>query len=52
MSITKRIDEARKAFEKRDLAASEAAHSPEVIAQASEQHGAASHQYIGDAGVL
>jgi hypothetical protein len=48
MSITRRIDEARKAFEKRDLAASEAAHSPEAIAQAPEEHGGASHQYIGD----
>ena len=48
MSITKRIDEAREAFEKKDLTASEAAHSPEAIAQASEEHGGASHQYIGD----
>ena len=47
MSITRRIDEARKAFEKRDLAASEAAHSPGAIAQAAEKHGGASHQYIG-----
>ena len=48
MSITKRIDQARKAFEKRDLAASQAAHSPEAIARAAEEHGGASHQYIGD----
>ena len=48
MSITKRLDEARKAFNRKDLTASEAAHSPEAIAQASEQHGGASHQYIGD----
>jgi VIT1/CCC1 family predicted Fe2+/Mn2+ transporter len=48
MSITRRIDEARKAFEKRDLAASAVAHSPEAIAQAAEAHGGASHQYIGD----
>lgn len=48
MSITKRIDQARKAFEKRDLAASRAAHAPEAIVRASEEHGGASHQYIGD----
>jgi hypothetical protein len=48
MSITRRIDKAREAFEKKDLAASGAAHDPEAIAQAIEQHGGASHQYIGD----
>lgn len=48
MSITKRLDEARKAFEKKDLAASGEAHSPEAIARAMEAHGGTSHQYIGD----
>jgi VIT1/CCC1 family predicted Fe2+/Mn2+ transporter len=48
MSITKRIDKARKAFEKKDLAASRAAHAPAAIADAAEEHGSASHQYIGD----
>jgi VIT1/CCC1 family predicted Fe2+/Mn2+ transporter len=48
MSITKRLDKARKAFAERDLAASKRAHSPEAIAQAAEEHGGASHQYIGD----
>jgi hypothetical protein len=48
MSIARRIDEARKAFERRDLVASEAAHTPEIIAEAVEEHGGASHQYIGD----
>jgi VIT1/CCC1 family predicted Fe2+/Mn2+ transporter len=48
MSITKRLDQARKAFEKKDLAAAQAAHLPRAIARASEQHGGASHQYIGD----
>jgi VIT1/CCC1 family predicted Fe2+/Mn2+ transporter len=48
MSITRRIDQARKAFKNRDLAASRAAHSPEAIAMATEEHGGASHQYIGD----
>lgn len=48
MSITKRLDEARKAFDKKDLAASGEAHSAEAIALAAEQHGGTSHQYIGD----
>jgi VIT1/CCC1 family predicted Fe2+/Mn2+ transporter len=48
MSITRRIDEARKAFQRRDLSASQAAHSPEAIARASEEHGGASDKYIGD----
>ena len=48
MSITKRIDQARKAFEKQDLSASKDAHSPQAIAAATEEHGGASHQYIGD----
>jgi hypothetical protein len=48
MSITKRLDEARKAYANRDLASSRQAHRPEVIAQAMERHGGASHQYIGD----
>jgi VIT1/CCC1 family predicted Fe2+/Mn2+ transporter len=48
MSITKRIDQARDAFKKGDLAASKDAHSPQAIAAATEEHGGASHQYIGD----
>ena len=48
MSITKRLDQARKAFEKKDLAASAEAHSPKAIKRAMEPHGGASHQYIGD----
>jgi VIT1/CCC1 family predicted Fe2+/Mn2+ transporter len=48
MSIMKRLDQAREAFEKKDLSASGAAHDPEAIAQAMEQHGGTSHQYIGD----
>jgi VIT1/CCC1 family predicted Fe2+/Mn2+ transporter len=48
MSINKRIDEARKAFEKGDLEASRKAHSRKAIAQAMERHGGTSHQYIGD----
>ena len=48
MSITKRLDEARKAFDKKDLEAAGKAHSAAAIAQATEKHGGASHQYIGD----
>jgi VIT1/CCC1 family predicted Fe2+/Mn2+ transporter len=48
MSITKRLDQARKAYANKDVAASRQAHRPEVIAQAMERHGGASHQYIGD----
>jgi VIT1/CCC1 family predicted Fe2+/Mn2+ transporter len=48
MSITKRLDQARKAYAQRDLASSRQAHRPEVIAQAMEKHGGASHQYMGD----
>ena len=48
MSISRRLDEARKAFKRRDLVASQAAHTPEVIATAAEPHGAPSHQYIGN----
>jgi vacuolar iron transporter family protein len=48
MSFMKRLDQARKAYENKDMAASAAAHSPAVIARATERHGGASHQYIGD----
>jgi VIT1/CCC1 family predicted Fe2+/Mn2+ transporter len=48
MSITKRIDQAREAFRERDLSASQKAHSAQAIAAAAEEHGGASHQYIGD----
>lgn len=49
MGISRRLDEARKAFARGDRAASAAAHSPARIAQAaSEQHGGAGSQYLGD----
>ncbi len=52
MSFMKRIDEARKAFSKRDIDASAAAHAPERIKKslrmAKEEHGGAGSQYIGD----
>lgn len=48
MSISRRVDEARKAFKRGDTEASRRAHKPERIKQATEEHGGASHQYIGD----
>ena len=52
MSLTKRIDEARKAFQKGDLDAAARAHDLKRISGASkkhaERHGGSSHQYIGD----
>jgi VIT1/CCC1 family predicted Fe2+/Mn2+ transporter len=48
MSITKRLDQARKAYASRDMEASRRAHRPDIIAQAMERHGGTSHQYIGD----
>lgn len=49
MSISKRLDEARRAFAKGDHAAAAAAHDFRRIAHASrEQHAGAGAQYIGD----
>lgn len=49
MSISKRIDDARKAYKKGDQQASAAAHDPARIAHsAGERHGGASDQYLGD----
>ncbi|MBZ0292924.1 MAG: VIT1/CCC1 transporter family protein [Anaerolineae bacterium] len=49
MSLSKRLDEARRAFTRGDTAASAAAHAPERIAEAAkEEHGGAGSQYIGD----
>jgi VIT1/CCC1 family predicted Fe2+/Mn2+ transporter len=48
VSISKRVEQARKAYAERDLAASQAAHTPEAIRAAVEEHGGTSHQYIGD----
>lgn len=52
MSITKRVDEAREAYARKDKAAAAAAHTTERIAQsvsgAPEEHGGAGSQYIGD----
>ena len=50
MSLVKRLDEARKAYARRDKDASAAAHDPERIAVAihEEGHGGAGSQYLGD----
>lgn len=49
MSLTRRIDEARKGYATGDRLLSAAAHAPDRIDQAVEEpHGGASHQYIGD----
>lgn len=48
MSYMKRLDQARNAYAEKDLDGSQAAHQPDVIAQSMEEHGGASHQYIGD----
>jgi hypothetical protein len=39
MTISRRLDEARKAFEKKDLAVSGDAQTPEAIAGAMEEQG-------------
>jgi len=49
MGISKRIDQARSAYRKRDKQASARAHSPERIAgSAGEQHTGTGSQYIGE----
>lgn len=48
MSLSKRIDEARKAFGKKDVAAAKAAHDLNRIRRAAEHHGGTGSQYIGE----
>ncbi len=49
MSVSKRLEEARVAFLRGDMAASAAAHDPRRIAHAArERHAGGSAQYIGD----
>ncbi len=49
MSISRRLEEARKGYAKGDAALSAAAHDPQRIAQsARERHGGASSAYLGD----
>lgn len=47
--MSKRLEEARKAFSQRNKQAAALAHAPERIAeQAAEQHGGAGSQYLGE----
>jgi VIT1/CCC1 family predicted Fe2+/Mn2+ transporter len=48
MSFSKRIEDARKAFGKKDVNASRAAHDPAKIRKAAEQHGGTGSQYLGE----
>lgn len=48
MGISKRLEEARKAYRKGDMQASAQAHSSAAIVQAEEQHGGAGSQYLGE----
>jgi VIT1/CCC1 family predicted Fe2+/Mn2+ transporter len=48
MSISKRLEEARKAYEKGDVNASARAHGHRAITQAQEEHGGAASQYLGE----
>ncbi len=49
MSLSKRLDEARRAFTRGDMAAAAAVHASERITEAAkEEHGGAGSQYIGD----
>ena len=47
MTISKRLEEARQAYERKDKQGSALAHSPERIQMAPEEHSPASSQYIG-----
>lgn len=48
MSLSKRIEEARKAFERGDKQASAHAHTANAISAAKEEHGGAGSQYLGE----
>lgn len=48
MSLSRRLEEARAAFSRRDHGAAAAAHDPTRIARASEEHGGAGSQYLGE----
>jgi VIT1/CCC1 family predicted Fe2+/Mn2+ transporter len=48
MSMSKRLEEARKAFTRHDTQASALAHDPARIAEAAEEHGGAGSQYLGE----
>jgi VIT1/CCC1 family predicted Fe2+/Mn2+ transporter len=48
VGISKRLEEARKAFAQGDAKAAAHAHSHHAITQAAEQHGGAGSQYLGE----
>lgn len=48
MSFSQRLEEARQAYEKRNLTATKKAHTPAVIQKAIEQHGHTGSQFIGN----
>jgi len=48
MGISKRLEEARKAYEKGDMKGSARAHARKTIKQAEEKHGGAGSQYLGE----
>jgi VIT1/CCC1 family predicted Fe2+/Mn2+ transporter len=48
MGISKRLEDARKAYEKGDVDASARAHRHKAITQAQEEHGGAASQYLGE----
>jgi len=48
MAFSKRLEEARKAYEQGNKEASALAHTPKAITEAAEQHGGAGSQYLGE----
>ena len=48
MSFSKRLEDARQAFEKKNIKASQNAHDPKAIEMAAEQHGSTNSQFIGN----
>ncbi len=48
MGISKRLEQARDAYARRDMEASAKAHDPQTIKQATEEHGGEGHQYLGE----
>ena len=48
MSISQRLEEARKAYKNKDVGASAQAHTPDRIKNAKEQHGAAGSEYMSN----
>ncbi len=47
-SLSKRLEEARRAFGRNDKPASARAHDPTCIAEAAEEHGETGSQYLGE----